>query len=235
MSTGAARASPLILARVAGFLYLLVVPLGIFSLYVDGKLTVLDDAAATANNLMASISLYRLGIVSNVLAVLILILVVLILFKLLAPVSKSMAMLMVMFLMAVVPIGMLCVLFQLAALHVLGGADYLKVFTTEQVQALALLFLRLNDLGGTITYIFWGLWLLPMGYLVFKSGVFPRILGVFLMISCFGYVADSFATLLGHQLGVGLLTAGGEILFILWLVIKGVNAEQWEKRALESA
>jgi hypothetical protein len=74
-----------------------------------------------------------------------------------------------------------------------------------------------------------------MGYLVFKSGFRPRILGVLLMIACFGYVIDSLATLLGYNVNLGLFAALGEVSFILWLLIKGVNAEQWNKRALESA
>jgi hypothetical protein len=235
MTTRTAKTSPLITARVAGFLYLLVVPLGIFgSLYVPSKLIVTGDAAATASNLMASEMLFRLGIVSDLLAPLVLILVVLFLYNLLKPVNKDMAWLMVIFLLLGVPIALLSKVNQFAALQLLSGADYLTVFTTEQLQALALQFLRLHDRGGTIAAIFWGLWLFPMGYLVFKSGFFPRILGILLMISCFGYLINSFATFLGYTVNTGLFGALGEVLFILWLLIKGVNVEQWEKRVLES-
>jgi hypothetical protein len=145
-----------------------------------------------------------------------------------------MAWLMVIFLLLGVPIALLSKVNQFAALQLLSGADYLTVFTTEQLQALALQFLRLHDRGGTIAAIFWGLWLFPMGYLVFKSGFFPRILGILLMISCFGYLINSFATFLGYTVNTGLFGALGEVLFILWLLIKGVNVEQWEKRVLES-
>lgn len=236
MMTRAEETSPLFTARLAGFLYLLVVPLGIFgSLYVPSKLIVPGDAARTAENLMASESLFRLGIVSDLLAPLVLIFVVLFLYKLLKPVNKTMASLMVIFLLLGVPIALLSKVFQFTALQLLSGANYLDVFSTEQLQALALQFLRLHDRGGTIAAIFWGLWLFPMGYLVFKSGFFPRILGILLMISCFGYVINSFAIFLGYTANVGLVAALGEVLFILWLLIKGVNTEQWEKRALESA
>jgi hypothetical protein len=233
MTTRAAETSALIVARVAGFLYLLVVPLGIFgSMYVPSKLIVSGDAATTASNIMAAESLFRLGIVSNLLAPLVMLSVVLVLYRLLKPVNKNMAWLMVIFVVLGVSISMLNQLTKFAALQLLSGADYLKVFTTEQLQALALLALRLP---GNIATIFWGLWLFPLGYLVFKSGFLPRILGLVLMISCFGYLIQTFAAFLGYRLNIGLYAAFGEILFILWLLIKGINAEQWENRALESA
>ena len=234
MTTRTAETSPNIYARVAGCLYLIVVPLGIFSLVTSG-LVEPGDAATTAKNIMGSELLFRLGIVSDLLAPIVLILVVLALYRLLKPVNKNMAWLMVIFLLVGASIAMLNQLSQFAALHLLSGADYLKVFTTEQLQALALLFLRLHGRGSNIAFIFWGLWLFPLGYLVFKSGFLPRILGVVLMIACFGYVIDSFAIFLGSRVGIGMFAALGEILFILWLLIKGVNVEQWEKRALESA
>jgi hypothetical protein len=222
-------------ARLAGFLYLMVVPLGIFGImYVPSRLIVAGDAAATANNLMASESLFRLAIVSNLLASIVMLLVVLVLYKLLKPVNKNMAWLMVIFVLVAVPIAMLSELTQFTALQLLSGADYLALFTTEQLQAQALLFLRLHDQGSAIAFVFWGLWLFPLGYLVFKSGFLPRILGVLLMIACFGYVIDSFAIFLGYHTNIGLFTGWGEVIFLLWLLIKGVNAEQWEKRALES-
>jgi len=233
MTTRAAETSPLIIARVAGFLYLLVVPLGIFgSMYVPSRLIVSGDAATTANNIMTSESLFRLGIVSNLLAPLVMLSVVLVLYRLLKPVNKNMAWLMVIFVLLGVSISMLNQLTKFAALQLLSGADYLKVFTTEQLQALALMSLRLP---GNIATIFWGLWLFPLGYLVFKSGFLPSILGVLLMMSCFGYLIQAFAAFLGYRVSVGLYAALGEVLFLLWLLIKGVNAEQWEKRALASA
>lgn len=234
VTTQADKTSPLMIARVAGLLYLSVVPLGIFGLYVSSRLIVSGDAGTTAGNIMASESLFRLGIVSDLLAPIVLILVVLILYKLLKPVNKNMALLMVIFLVAGVPIALLNKLNQFAVLLLLSGADYLTVFTTEQLQALVLLFLRLYNQGSTIAFIFWGLWLFPLGYLVFKSGFFPGILGVLLMIACFGYLIDTFATFLGYTINAGMFAALGEVLFILWLLIRGVNVEQWKKRAAQS-
>ncbi|MBI2331745.1 MAG: DUF4386 family protein, partial [Chloroflexi bacterium] len=78
------------------------------------------------------------------------------------------------------------------------------------------------------------LWLFPLGYLVFKSGFLPRIIGVMLVIACIGYVAQSFAVFLGYNLSIILITGWGELMLGLWLLIKGVNVERWEKLALES-
>ncbi len=234
MATHTPKTSPLIIARVAGFLYLMVIPLGIFSLFVSSRLVVPGDGATTASNLLASESLFRLGIVSDLLASIVMILVVLSLYELFKSVNKNMALLMVVFVLVAVPIAMLDQLNQFAALQLLSGADYLKVFTTGQLQALAFLFLHLSSRGADLAFIFWGLWLFPLGYLVFKSGFLPRILGVMLMVTCFGYPIQSFAMFLGYTVNIGMFAALGEVLFILWLLIKGVNADQWNKRALES-
>jgi len=235
MTTHTAETSPLIRARVAGFLYLMLLPAPFGLIYVPSRLVVSGDAAATASNIMASESLFRLGIVSNLLVQIVNIFVVLALYQLLKPVNKNMASLMAIFVLVGVSIGMLNELTQLAVLRLLSGADYLTVFTTDQLKGLVYLFLRLHSQGLLIAQIFWGLWLFPMGYLVFKSGFLPRILGILLMIGCFGYVIDSFAAFLGYNVSIIFFTSWGELLFTLWLLIKGVNVEQWEKRALESA
>ncbi len=230
--------SPLVIARLAGFLYLIQAILGIFSLlYVSSSLIVSGDVAATIRNIMASESLFRLGIVSNILVPTVGILYVLVLYKLLKPVSKDIAVLMVVLALLGVPIGVFNEFTQLGVLQLLSGADYLTAFTTAQLQALAYLFVRLHSYGISLAFIFSGLWLLPLGYLVFKSGFLPRILGVLLIIGGFGYLIDVFAEFLfsGSNLSIGLITGLAEIFFLLWLLIKGVNVEQWEKRAAESA
>ena len=112
--------------------------------------------------------------------------VVLALYQLLKPVNKNMAVLMVIFLLLGVPIAMLNELNQFAVLLLSSGADYLRGFTADQLHGLGLFFLQLHDFGTNIAGIFWGLWLFPMGYLVFKSGFLPRVLGILLMIGCGG-------------------------------------------------
>jgi hypothetical protein len=228
-------------ARIAGFLYLMLLPLGIFGIMYIPSLIVPGDATATANNIVASESLFRLSIVSALILQTVNILVVLLFYKLLKVVNKNHAVLMVVFFLVSVPITMLNELNQFAALFLSSGADYLTGFTADQLQALVPLFLNLHEYGILIAQIFWGLWLFPMGYLVFKSGFLPRILGILLMIACFGYLITSFGSLLLPNFGETTIatiigfTFYGEMFLALWLLIKGVNVEEWEKRALESA
>jgi hypothetical protein len=236
MTTRTAETSPLVRARLAGFLYLFANLFAPFTLlYLPSRFIVRGDAAATASNIMASESLFRFGIVLNLFTFIGQIFLVLALYQLLKVVNKNMASLMVIFSLAAVPIAMLNELNQLAVLQLLSGADYLKVFPTEQLQALAYTFLRVHTQGFNIAQIFWGLWLFPMGYLVFKSGFLPRILGILLIIACFGYVIQSFAAFLGTNVSLIFFTGWGELLFLLWLLIKGVDVEQWKKRAAETS
>jgi hypothetical protein len=224
-------------ARIAGVLYLLVAVLGIINgMFGPSNLIVPGDAATTVNNIRASESLFRLGVVNDLIAQTVGILLVLVLYKLLKPVNKNLALLMVIFALVSIPIVMLNMLSQFAALLLLSGADYLTAFAADQLQALVMLFLDLHEHGFFIAHIFWGLWLFPMGYLVFKSGYIPRILGVLLIIAGFGYLIDFVTFFFFPSFGpIKMFTFIGELLFPLWLLIKGVNDAQWEKRALESA
>lgn len=233
MTIRAAGTSPLVYARAAGLLYLSLLPLGFFGLYVTARLVVPGDAATTAGNIMASEPLFRLGIVSALLVQVVNIFVVLALYQLLKPVGRNAAFLMVLFLLLGVPIAMLNELNQIAVVLVLGGAGQSAPSSSGQLQALVPMFLALHEHGISIAGIFWGLWLLPMGYLVFRSRFLPRVLGVLLIIGGCGYLIDSFAALLLPDYGVklALFTFWGEVLLPLWLLIKGVDVEQWEKRA----
>jgi hypothetical protein len=224
-------------ARIAGFLYLIMAPFAIFGNRYVHSLIVPGDPATTANNIMASESLFRLSIVSALVVQIGHVLLVLVLYKLLKPVNRSHAWLMVVFMLVSVPIAMLSELNRFAALLLSSGADYLTVFSADQLHALVPLFLDLHEHGIAITWIFWGLWLFPMGYLVYKSGFLPRILGVLLVIGCVGYLIDfaAFTFLPSFEPIGGVASIGEYLLFPLWLVIKGVNVERWKERALESA
>lgn len=227
--------SPLFKARIAGLLYLLGNPFAPFFLVIlPSRLIVRGDAAETARNIMASESLFRLGVVNLLYNSILGIFLVMALYQVLKVVNRNVAWLMVLFVLVGVPIGMLNELNNLAVLEFLSGADYLKVFTTEQLQAMAYFFIWLHSQGLNINMIFWGLWLFPMGFLVFKSGFLPKMIGVMLMIACIGYVLQSFAAFLGYKLSLIFITGWGELMLSLWLVIKGVDIEQWQKRALES-
>lgn len=224
------------IARIAGILYVFPWVLSIFAFMLRQNIIVPGDAATTAGNIMASESQFRLSIVSDLIVQVVFVFLVLLLYKLLKPVNKNHAAIMVILFLVSVPIAMLNLLNQFAAILLLSGADYLSSFATDQLQTLALFFVDLHEVGIMIAYIFWGLWLFPLGYLVFKSGFLPRILGILLMISCFGYLIDFFTFFLFPSFGVSINTFTGwaELFLCLWLLIMGVNVERWEQRALES-
>jgi len=219
-------------ARIAGTLYLLLLPLGILGLIlVQSTLIVTGDAATTASNILASESLFRISIVAALMIQIVNIFVALALYQVLKPVNKNIAALMVIFIFLGAPIAMLSEASRFAVLPILHNTDFLAVFTPDQLQALAYLFLDLHEYGIRVASIFWGLWLFPMGYLVYKSGFLPKILGILLIIGCFGYLADFFIAALfpALNLTVSQFTFIGEITLPLWLLIKGVNIEQWNQ------
>jgi hypothetical protein len=223
-------------ARLAGLLYLTLAALSAFGLvYVPSMLIVPGDAAATANNIVTSESLFRLGFVSDLVAFTVNIFVALLLYKLLKPVNRGIASLMVILILMGLAIGMLNELNQFAALLILGS-DHLTAFTAAQSQALASLFLDLYEHGFTIAHIFWGLWLFPMGYLVFKSGFLPKVIGVLLIVAGLGYLTDFTLFFLFPDITVTVsdFTFVGEVVLILWLLIRGVNVKQWEIRVHKS-
>ncbi len=224
-------------ARIAGVLYLIIFGLGILAqLFVRQRLIVPGDAATTVNNILASESLFRLTLVSDLIRSTCFILLPLVLYKLLKPVNKTIALLFVVFALVQVAISMFNMLNHLAALLLLSGAGYLTAFEADQLHAQVMFFLDLHNNGAFIPQ-FLSLWLLLVGYLVFKSGFLPRILGILLVIGSLGLFIDSVTFFLfpNFDVTISLFTFFGEIIFALWLLIKGVNVEEWEKRALESA
>ena len=229
-------------ARIAGILYLIMIPFAVFGImYVPSALVMPGDGAATTNNILASAAQFRLSIVSALIVQIGHIFLVLFLYKLLKTVNKNHAILMVIFLLVSVPITMFNELNKFAVLLLSSGAYSLTGFTTSQQQALVFLFLDLHGYGILIASLFWGLWLFPMGYLVYKSGFLSRIPGVLLMIVCVSYIVDDICRfLLPNFDGTIISTIFGfilylELVFPLWLVIRGVNVEKWKKSALESA
>jgi len=225
------------IARIVGILYLAVAflaPLG--DMVFRAGLIVPGDAATTAINIMSSEGQYRLGFVSDLITQAVQIFLVLFIFRLLKPVNKNLAVLLLVLGLVGVPISMLNELNQIVPLLLLSGSDYLTVFNADQLQALATLFLDLRVHGVSILYIFWGLWLLPMGYLIIKSGYIPKILGALMIIAGTGYLIEFVLVFLFPQLDVSIkmFTFWGEVLLPLWLLIKGVNVEQWKNRTLES-
>ena len=220
--------SPNRTARIAGFLYLLLVPLGFFGTMYIPSITVHGDAVATVNNIMTHTLLFRLSILSALITPIVTVLVALFLYKLLKPVNKNQAVLMVIFALAAAPIAMLNELNHFAVLLLLNSSDYLKTFSADQLYSQVMFFLDLSHYGASITAIFWGLWLLPMGYLVFKSGFIPKTIGVFLIIAGLGYVINSLLRFLmpGYNMEISSYTFIGELMIIFWLLFKGVNVQE---------
>lgn len=216
-------------ARIAGWIYLSMVLTAPFSLlYVPSQIVVRGDAAATAGNILAHQTLFRLGIVGALATAVIFLFTALALRDLLRDVSPLLAAQMVALVMVSVPISFLNELNNLAALTLLSGADHFSAFSPEQLRAGVMLFLRLYSHGHSLGAIFWGLWLFPFGLLVYRSGFLPRILGLWLMVNCFGYLAISFSALFlpDYRAAVSLAVMPallGELAILLWLLIKGVK------------
>ncbi len=218
-------------ARIAGAWYLSLVLTAPFSLiYVPNTLIVRGNAAATANNILAHETLFRLGIVADLIASVTFMFVVLALYRLLSGVNTTRAAQMVALALVSVAVGFMNVLNNVAALTLFRGADFLAVLEKPQRDALAMLFLRLHGQGIVINEIFWGLWLFPFGVLVMRSGFLPRILGVLLIVNCFAYLAVSLTSLLlpSYASSVSrfaIIPETGELWIMLWLLIKGAKVE----------
>jgi len=213
--------------RRAGLLYLIMgLPAPFALLYVPGLLMVHGNAAATAHNIAANQTLLRLAIVGQLLSQTLFIFTVLALYNLLKGVDSWLASLMRILVLVSVPIAFLNEVNAIAALELARNADLLSAFPGPQRDALAMLFLKLRGEGLGVVQIFWGLWLFPLGLLVYRSGFIPRIFGALLIVNSFAYPAETLTFLFRPQWGHAvsqwmLLPQLGELWFILWLLIKG--------------
>jgi hypothetical protein len=227
-------------ARIAGALYLLIAVLsGFVHFYVPGKLVVAGDTTTTAANIMASAGLFRVSIAAELVILLSEVVLLVLLYNLLKPVSKTLSLVAAVSRLAMTTIHGINVLNNLIVLLIVSGAGYLTVFAPNQLHALVTLFLDAKRYGFSIGVAFLALHAAILSYLIFKSGYFPKVLGVLFMIATFGYLIDSFAHVLlaNHVTGAvyfAVPIAVAEIAFPLWLLVKGVNADQWEQRARES-
>ena len=215
--------------RVAGLLYLLLMAAPLRLVYIPKTLFVKGDATATATNILAHESLFRLGMFSELFTAVVLIFLTLAFYRLFKDVSRYQAVL-VIILGGLMPacIAFSGVVLDAAALILARGADYLTVFDKPQRDALAMLFLRLHGQQIVASQILWGLWLLPLAVLVYRSGFLPRFLGIWLVINGLVYVAMSITGLLAPQYSFGISGWAfpvllGELALMLWLIIKGVD------------
>ena len=218
--------------RFAGLLYLLTSIVGFFAMgYVPDRLIVRGNAAATANNIAASETLFRLGVAAELVGMAGFLFVARALYDLLKGVNQRHASLMVLLIVVSVPIAFLNELNSIAALVLVRGADFLSVFEKPQREALAMLFLRLHGQGFVVAEIFWGLWLFPLARLVYRSRFLPRFLGVWLALAGFAWVILSFTGIMLPQYQGNVSTYSqpacfGEIALMLWLLIKGAKPQE---------
>jgi hypothetical protein len=229
-------------ARRAGVLYLLLAIIGPFNtIYVPGRFIVAEDPTATARNITVAELTYRIGILSELVADVVFLVLVLSLYDLLKDAGSKKARLMVVLVSVGVAIGIVNLLNEAAPLVLLNGGGFWSVFTKAQLDAFALGFLRLRNVGNNIDFVFWGLWLFPFGILVIRSGFFPKFLGVLLIVGGFAYVVGSVTALVlpAHARVVSQVTlplaAPGELLMIVWLLVKGVKAPLTSSPGMRSA
>lgn len=216
-------------ARLAGLLYLVVALAGPFVLlYVPGKLYVPGDAAATAARILAHEPLFRAQIVIGLVSQVCFVAAILALYRMLRGVSGQLATLMAAAILIEVPLGIVHLANQSATLAILRGGEFLAVFETPQREALAMLLLYFDRQGVYVSELFWGLWLLPLGLLIWRSRFLPRWLGVWLFANGLAYVTVSATGLLAPHHAKAAMTYAtpllfGELALVLWLLIAGVR------------
>jgi hypothetical protein len=219
-------------ARITGVVYLLYFLTAIIGEFFLRGLVVDGDAAATANNILAHESLFRLGLATGLISTAFYVAVTALFYDLFKAVSRSLSLLAAFFSLVGCAILAFASLFQLAPLVVLGGSQYLSVFKVEQLRALALMFLELNTQAGNICVVFFGVYCLLIGYLIFRSTFLPRLLGVLMALAGLGWLTFLSPPLANHlspyNLVLGFLA---ELALMLWLLVRGVNVQRWKEQA----
>ena len=220
-------------ARIAGVLFLITIVAGGFGeFYVPSTLIVSADATATANNIRASEWLFRLGFAGYLVEALCDIGLTLVLYVLLRRVHEELALLAAFFRLVSTAVFAAAELFYFAATFILGGAAYLKTFSPDQLNALALLSLKLYGYGGGIFMVFYGIPSILLGYLMFRSGYFPRILGALMALGGLGFVVRNFLLVLAPAWASSLLLLPMTLAVLpmtVWLLVKGVDVRKWEE------
>ena len=229
-------------ARFAGVLYLVITVAAIMAhIYMPSQIIIPEDAAATVNNIKESTALFRLGGVGSELVILLSELILaIVLYVLLKPVNKTLSLIAAVSRLVMTTVHGFNLINYFFVLTLVSGAGFLSAFDAGQINSLVMLFLEAHSYGFTIGIAFLTIHVFVLGYLIFKSGYFPKILGVLFIAAGVGYLVDSFALLLSASyettpIYLSLPITISEIAFPFWLLIKGVKKEGWEKRALESA
>jgi len=241
MTDHAVETSPKLYARIGGVLYLVIIVIGLFGeAFVRDKLVVPGDAAATAANIKSMESLWRFHIGAELFLLMCAIVLLAILFALLRPVSRDLALLAVFFNLVSIAVEAVFALYLVATLFPLGNAGYLKAFTPEQLYAMATLSIKSHGYGFGVALAFFGCFCVIAGYLIFKSGYFPKVIGVLMQIAGLCYLIDSFALIIAPNFanrifpGILLPSFVGETSLCLWLIVKGVNVQRFLERVGEN-
>lgn len=231
------ESSPQLYARIGGALYLMLIVLGIFGQVVKERVIVSGDAAATAANLTSMEALWRFGIAAEFLSLICVIALAMIYFVLLKPVSKELNLLATFLRLIGIAVEAVASLNLVGALFPLGNAASLKAFTPEQLYAMASLALRSHNYGFTLALLFFGTCFLFHGYLIFKSGFLPKVLGLLIQVGGLCYLTNSLVFFLVPGLSgtlfpwILLPCFVAELSLALWLLVKGVNVQRWREQA----
>lgn len=223
-------------ARIAGLLFVVSLIVGGFGEFVvPNALIVSTDAGATANGIRASESLFRLGFASYLIEAVCDVALTLVLYVLLRPAGRDLALLAVFLRLVATAVFAGAEALYFAALPILRGADALAAFPSDQLDALALLSLKVSSQGGTVSMVFYGVAFALFGVLIVRSGYLPRLLGVLLVLAGAAFVARSFAVVLAPAYASPLLyvpvpLAG--LALTVWLLVRGVDVPRWEEKAL---
>jgi len=230
------EASPQALSRICGVLYLIIIVLGIYGeAFIRDRLIVSGNATATAANIRSMESLWRFGIAAELFLLMCAVGVAWLLLVLLRPAGRDLAWLATFFNLVSITVEAVATMNLLAALIPLGKAGYLKAFTPEQLDAMTSQALKLHSYGFGVSLIFFGCVCVVWGILIFRSGYLPKAVGVLMQIAGLCYLINSFALLLApgfaHQLFPAILVPSfvGEASLCLWLLVKGVNLEKWNR------
>jgi Domain of unknown function (DUF4386) len=232
MTDRTVEASPHPRARITGVVYLLYFLTAILAVFFIRGLVVSGDAAATTSNILVHERLFRLSMAVGLIGTALYIAVTVLFYGLFKPVNKTVSLLAAFFSLVGCAIQALGSLFQVAPLVVLEGSPYLRVFKVDQLQAVALMFIQLNVQAAYIYLVFFGLFNLLIGYLIFKSTFLPRILGVLMALSGLGWLMFLSPRLANYLLAyIEILGIIAEASLMLWLLVKGVKVERWREQA----
>jgi hypothetical protein len=217
-------------ARLAGLLYLIWIITGLYGIYyVPSRIDMRGDAVTTAQNILSNEFLFRTSIFNDLVSSALWVFTVLVLYRLFKQVNERQAKLLVALVIVQIPVAFIMEAFNIASLMILKG-EVLKTFELGQRQDLAMVFLRMNDYGTVTVEMFWGLWLLPLAILVYRSRFLPRFLGIWLIINGVACLALSFTSILLPQYkdmvyNISLPALFGELAFALWLLIMGAKEQ----------